>query len=195
MLLRLSTLERIFAGEIDTAFRRQRRPTVKAGGTLRTPRGLLDILEVEPVDVDEITPDDARRAGFDAVADLVHALADRDDARVYRVRLRPADGPDPRELLRADDVLDEASLAALRARLGRLDDHGAHGPWTRQFLRLIAERPQVRAPDLAASIGWETAPFKLNVRKLKALGLTISHPVGYELSPRGRAALGGIDGG
>lgn len=189
MLLRLPTLERIFAGEIDTAFRRQRRPTVKAGGTLRTAHGLLDILEVEPVDVETITSEDARRAGFDSVDDLVGALAERDDALVYRVRLRPAAGPDPRELLRADDTLDEASLDALRVRLHRLDAHGPRGPWTRQFLRLIAERPQVRAPDLAASIGWETAPFKLNVRKLKALGLTISHPVGYELSPRGRAAL------
>ncbi len=35
----------------------------------------------------------------------------------------------------------------------------------------------------------ETAPFKTNVRKLKALGLTISHDTGYELSPRGRASL------
>ena len=31
--------------------------------------------------------------------------------------------------------------------------------------------------------------FKTDVRKLKKLGLTISHDVGYELSPRGRAVL------
>jgi hypothetical protein len=34
--------------------------------------------------------------------------------------------------------------------------------------------------------GRETAPFKIDVRKLKALGLTRSFDVGYELSPRGR---------
>jgi hypothetical protein len=56
-------------------------------------------------------------------------------------------------------------------------------------LALIGQRPQVRAPDLAASVGRETAPFKIDVRKLKNLGLTISHPVGYELSPRGLAYL------
>jgi hypothetical protein len=189
MLLRLPTLERIFAGEIDTAFRRQRRPTVKQGGTLRTALGILDILEVEAVEVDDISLEDARRAGFASVAELVAAMPAKEDALVYRVRLRPAAGPDPRELLRADDDLDDAALADLRRRLDRLDSHGSSGPWTRQFLRMIAERPQVRAPDLAASVGWETAPFKLNVRKLKALGLTISHPVGYELSPRGLAAL------
>jgi hypothetical protein len=53
----------------------------------------------------------------------------------------------------------------------------------------IAKRPGVRAPDLAASFGRETAPFKVDVRKLKALGLTESLRVGYKLSPRGRAYL------
>jgi len=32
-------------------------------------------------------------------------------------------------------------------------------------------------------------PFKANVRKLKALGLTESLEVGYRLSPRGEALL------
>ena len=35
----------------------------------------------------------------------------------------------------------------------------------------------------------ETPPFKADVRKLKRLGLTVSHDTGYELSPRGRALL------
>ena len=56
--------------------------------------------------------------------------------------------------------------------------------------RILTEaNPGVRAPDLAASLGRETKPFKLDVRKLKELGLTHSLPVGYELSPRGRAFL------
>jgi hypothetical protein len=38
-------------------------------------------------------------------------------------------------------------------------------------------------------VGRETAPFKLDVRKLKNLGLTTSHRIGYELSPRGAAYL------
>ena len=50
--------------------------------------------------------------------------------------------------------------------------------------------PGVRAPDLAASLGRETLPFKRDVRKLKELGLTHSLPGGYEISPRGRAYLG-----
>ncbi len=57
-------------------------------------------------------------------------------------------------------------------------------------MALIAERPGVRAPDLAVSLGRETQPFKIDVRKLKELGLTRSLEVGYEISPRGRAYLG-----
>jgi hypothetical protein len=56
-------------------------------------------------------------------------------------------------------------------------------------LEPIAARPATRAPDLAASLGRETAPFKADVRKLKELGLTESLLVGYRLSPRGRAYL------
>jgi predicted transcriptional regulator len=47
----------------------------------------------------------------------------------------------------------------------------------------------VRAPELAATLGRETQPFKRDVRKLKELGLTESLRVGYRLSPRGRALL------
>ena len=91
--------------------------------------------------------------------------------------------------LREDAALDEATVATLRARLDRLDKASTWGPWTRPTLRLIADRPFVRAPELAASRGRDTPSFKEDVRKLKALGLTISHSPGYELSPRGRALL------
>jgi hypothetical protein len=47
----------------------------------------------------------------------------------------------------------------------------------------------VRAADLAAAAGRERHPFKTDVRKLKALGLTESLEVGYRLSPRGLALL------
>ena len=71
-----------------------------------------------------------------------------------------------------------------------MDAARAGGPWTREVLQLIAGQPGVRAPDLAASLGRETPSFKRDVRKLKELGLTHTLPVGYEISPRGRAYLG-----
>ena len=85
-------------------------------------------------------------------------------------------GEDPRLALRASADLTDDDVAALDTRLERLDRASSHGRWTIATLRLIADRPQVRAPDLAASVGRETAPFKIDVRKLKGLGLTISLP-------------------
>lgn len=43
--------------------------------------------------------------------------------------------------------------------------------------------------DLAAITGFEKIWLKLNIRKLKNLGLTISHEIGYELSPLGKLYL------
>ena len=63
MLFRQDVLRRIAEGEVTLAFRRWRRPTVKAGGTLRTRVGVLAIDSVEPVDEDQVTDADARRAG------------------------------------------------------------------------------------------------------------------------------------
>ena len=188
MLIRQDTLRRIEAGEVDTLFRRQKRPTVKAGGSLRTPIGVLSIDSVERVEPEEVTEDDAVRSGMTREA-ILKMLAEKSEGECYRVRVHIA-GADPRIALREDSSLDDATIATLRARLDRLDAASSWGPWTRATLRLIADRPFVRAPDLAASMGRETLPFKEDVRKLKALGLTISHSPGYELSPRGRALLG-----
>ena len=78
------------------------------------------------------------------------------------------------------------SMSALRKRLARLD---AKGPWTTDTLRLVAENPEVRAADLAASVGRDRDSFKNDVRKLKNLGLTESLLIGYRISPRGQQYL------
>lgn len=192
MLIKNAVLERIFAGDVDTLFRRQRRPTVRAGGTLRTRMGMLDIVDVKPIDLGDITATDARRAGFAGADEVVAMLTEKSDGTDYRIRVRPG-GADPRIALRENDDLSDDELATIAARLERLDHHGVDGPWTAVTLRMIADRPFVRAPDLAASVGRATAPFKNDVRKLKALGLTISHSPGYELSPRGQAVLAYLD--
>lgn len=191
MLIKNVVLDQIVAGDVDTLFRRQKRPTVKAGGTLRTKIGMLDIVRVDRIELDDITARDAKRAGFASVDDAVAALVEKPDGDVYRVRVRVG-GVDPRIALREEAQLSATDMAEVRTRLERLDDRSPRGPWTTQFLTMIADRPHTRAPDLATSIDWETKPFKDNVRKLKGLGLTISHSPGYELSPRGKAVLAGL---
>ena len=188
MLIKRAVLDRIAAGEVDTLFRRQKRRTVKAGGTLRTAVGVLAIDAIDEVDPAAITDPDARRAGASDAAEVRAELDSKSEGNCYRVRVRLL-GDDPRLALRNDVDLDDVALADIEARLARLDERGRHGPWTRRTLELISERPHVRAPDLADSVGLETAPFKADVRKLKNLGLTISHSPGYELSPRGEVVL------
>ncbi len=186
MLFRQDVMRRIAEGDVTLAFRRWRRPTVRAGGTLRTRVGVLAIDSVEAVDEDQVTDADARRAG---AADREALLAGlRAEGKLYRVELRLA-GPDPRIALRERSHISPEERAEIDARLARLDAASRHGPWTAAVLELIAEQPGTRAPDLAASFGRETAPFKTDVRKLKELGLTESLVVGYRLSPRGRAYL------
>ena len=99
--------------------------------------------------------------------------------------------PDERPGLAADDVLADADVAAITARLDRWDAVGT--AWTRDYLRMIGENEAVRAPDLAARVGLDVPRFKRRVRQLKGIGLTISLDVGYRLSPRGRAYLGLAD--
>ncbi len=188
MLIRTAVLERIVSGEIDTQFRRQKKPTVKAGGTLRTHLGMLEIVDVSRVALDDVSDEDARRSGATDRAQVIAELTTKSEGDFYRVRLRYV-GADPRLALRADDELSDADVVALTAKLDRLDRSATGGAWTRATMRLLADRPHVRAPDLAASVGRETAPFKNDVRKLKALGLTISFSPGYELSPRGHELL------
>ena len=185
MLIRPETFAAIKAGAIDTQFRRWTRPTVRTGGTLTNEFGVLAIDIVEPIEPDDITADDLRRTGIATRAELESYLAP--EGQLYRVRLRYA-GEDPRIALR--EVLpDEAELAVLTKKLTKLD---RSEPWTEATLTLIAHFPEKRAASLAKRMGMEQLPFKVRVRKLKALGLTESLEIGYRLSPRGAAVLAHI---
>jgi hypothetical protein len=189
MMIRPAELSAIRRGDVDLAFRRWDRPRVRVGTRMRTGVGLVEVTGVDQVGLDDLTDDDARRAGATSVDALVDALAHRPDTPVWRVGLHFA-GADPREALR-DEVPDEAELARLRAWLDRLDAAAPYGPWTRETLTIIGDNPGRRAPELAAGLGRETAEFKRDVRKLKEKGLTQSLDIGYLLSARGAAVLGG----
>jgi hypothetical protein len=171
-------------GTVTVAFRRWRRPTVKAGGTLQSPGGLLAIDEVTPIDVEDISVEDVRAAGFADRDEVVAAL--RPEGTLHRIRFHHL-GEDPRVALRQRVDLADDEIEALRDALDRLE-------WAVPTLRLIAARPGTVSTDLAATLGFDRLPFKQRVRRLKALGLTESLDVGYRLSPRGAAVLAAIDG-
>jgi hypothetical protein len=188
MIFKQHTLDATAAGRVTLAFRRWRRPTVRAGGTLVTAVGVLAIDRVDRVEEPEISEADARRAGWETRDDLLGELNARPEGVLYRIEVRLR-GADPRIALRERTALSAEERASLRARVARLDAVSGRGSWTRDVLRAIAEHPGRRAADLAAAMGEETQTFKARVRKLKALGLTESLEVGYRLSPRGRVFL------
>lgn len=111
MLFQQRFLQGIAEGRIRVAYRRWKRPTVRAGGTLRMAVGVLAIESVEPCEEPGVSEADARQAG--------HASRE----------------------------------------------------------------------ELAAELGFERAWLKLQIRKLKELGLTESLSPGYRLSPRGLRLL------
>jgi hypothetical protein len=191
--------EGLVSGAITLTFRRWDKPHVRVGGRYRChPIGVLEVDRVERVKVRSITDEDARESGFATRAELVAYVRTAKDAalrendEIFRITLHHGGDGDRVELALETD-LSAADVEVIAKRLARFDA-GAEGPWTRKTLALIDEHPRVAASKLAAKLGRETLPFKVDVRKLKKLGLTQSFEVGYEVSPRGRAFLAADEG-
>ncbi|TVR61020.1 MAG: hypothetical protein EA422_13035 [Gemmatimonadales bacterium] len=87
MLFKQPILREIEAARIELAFRRWSRPSVKEGGPLMTPVGVLAILAVEPIQAREITEAEARAAGHTSRAQLLAGLEGR-RGDLYRIRFR-----------------------------------------------------------------------------------------------------------
>jgi len=187
-------------GTITVTFRHWTRPQVKVGGTYKLPRTDIALVvdDLQQLPAADITDSDARRAGEADRHGVWRRLGGRrqvgpPDMVVWRIefhRFVPAPGTVP---LPQQDDLSPDDVAELDRRLDRLDAASAHGPWTRSTLRLIAERPAVVSTQLAETLGRDRPSFKVDVRKLKRLGLTESLEVGYRLSPRGEAYLATTD--
>jgi len=166
-------------GSLTVTYRRWKRPSVRAGGTLQSPGGLLAIDSVDLIDVDAIDDEDAAAAGYRDRSDLLANL--RTEGDVYRIRFHRV-GDDPRIGMRQRVELTPNESVAITRLLDRND-------WALPYLGLIAEMPATVSTELAARAGIDRPTFKQRVRRLKALGLTESLEVGYRLSPRGAAVL------
>jgi hypothetical protein len=180
----------LVAGSVTLTFRRWTSPKVRVGGRYRChPIGVLEVDAVGKVLVAAITDREAKRAGFTGKSELVEYLQTANAApledEVYRVELHHGGDGDRVEIaLEAD--LSKDDVAEITKRLARLDKETA---WTKRTMALIEKHPRVAASQLAKKVKRETLPFKVDVRKLKKLGLTQSFEVGYEISPRGRRYL------
>ncbi len=187
MLIQKRFWEPIGNGEITVIFRRWKRSQIVAGRTYRTAAGRLSVSHATVVAPNEITDVDAGRAGYSSANEVAADLRGEPGDPIFRIEFTLLDEPDPRTQLANQADLGQEELDEIDRRLARLDRASKSGPWTIATLELIRQHPERRAPDLAAIVGRQTQPFKLDVRKLKNLGLTLSFAIGYRLSPRGEA--------
>ena len=176
-------------GSITVAFRRWRSAQVVSGHQYRTGAGLVLAESVHTITPADITPALARDAGFDDVEAAVADLRGDPELPLYCIRFRPLAGPDPRDQLASTANLSDDDVQAIGKRLARMDEASKRGPWTIAVLQQIAAQPAVSSALLAPELDWDRPDYKLHVRRLKALGLTISLDVGYRISPRGAAYL------
>jgi len=190
LMFRQQDRERVARGEITVTFRLWKSAHVKAGKRYPTGFGTVEVEDVQVIPAALVSRDDVPASGCESVAAILALVGEHTQAQVtpetllHRVQFRFLGDVAP-DSARAP-VLEPAQLAEKLARMDRLS---SRGPWTRDVLRLIEAGPRVPARVLAAEMRWETLDFKAHVRRLKALGLTISHEVGYELSPLGRSYL------
>jgi hypothetical protein len=84
MLIKREILEAIKRGAIDLQFRRWTRPSVKAGGTLKTAVGLLRIGRIDDLRPEEVSVADARRAGFVDLDDFQRWLGKMKDGPLFQ---------------------------------------------------------------------------------------------------------------
>ena len=175
----------IRAGEVTRSYRIWKKPQAKVGGRYNLhPDGVIEVTSIRKVAAADITDHDATAAGFADGAALRKFLGTRGKVDLVEFTYLGAG-------LTGQPARSEASaeeLSALTHKLDRMDERTTEA-WTGRVLKVIAKEPGRRAGDLAPSFGWDTPTFKRQVRKLKALGLTRSLEVGYELSERGRQVL------
>jgi hypothetical protein len=181
-------------GSITQTFRAWKSARVVVGHRYRfAPDETVEVTACKISTRAKITAAQAKRAGFATVDELMKLLARTGpETPLYRVRFCYAPEEDPRKARRADTSA--SALDEVAGRLARMDRLSRRGAWTQRVLELIEKHPEVAAPKLAPHLKRETRAFKADVRKLKELGLTISHGVGYSLAPRGRALLKRLKG-
>lgn len=188
MLFKEVHLQGIKSGKITLAFRNWQKVSVNSGSLLHTSIGLVKIHNIETVNENDITDKDALNAGFIDKKQLLKSLRNNSIGTLFKITVS-YHSVDPRIQLREQSELSKQQFEDLTKKLERLDQFSKQGSWTKSVLYAIKENPKLHAMAIADLTGFEKEWLKLNIRKLKNLGLTISHQVGYEISPLGNEYL------
>lgn len=191
MLFKQKHLDGIKAGTISLAFRKWKKLAVSAGSLVKTSVGVIKIISVKEISLHQITDSEANKAGFSTAHSLIQLLENQKEGMIYKIEVA-FDSEEPQSELEENVMLDDDEFESIKAALDHLDKFSKVGKWTTKTLQAIHENPKMKAADLAVKAKKEKEWLKLNIRKLKALGLTISHEPGYTLSSKGREYLRAI---
>jgi hypothetical protein len=77
--------ERVIRGEITCSVRIWQSPRVRVGGRYPLGPGAIEVTSIREIGFDGITPELARRSGFDGVIDLLKVAKHGPGERVYLV--------------------------------------------------------------------------------------------------------------
>ncbi|CAG5068162.1 hypothetical protein DYBT9623_00891 [Dyadobacter sp. CECT 9623] len=188
MLFTVNHLEGIRSGKISLAFRKWKKADVSAGSRIQTSVGIIEISSLSEYKRDDISEQEANQAGFSDVNRLLSLLDKISEGTIYKMEVRYI-SVDPALAMKEPVEVNDEEFDDLVEKLRRLDIGSNQGKWTIKILKAIQENPMLSAADLAIKAKKEKEWLKLNVRKLKNLGLTISHEPGYTLSPLGEHLL------
>ncbi|MEP6623647.1 MAG: hypothetical protein ABJC79_04340 [Acidimicrobiia bacterium] len=176
-------------GSITVSFRLWTRPQAKVGGRYAVGAVVIEVDAIEMIPFHAVTDADVRNAGATDREALrkraAHAGPIEDDTLLYRLDFHVAG-----ERTAPDTVpLDGAAVAQVIEKLDRMDARSKRGPWTQRVLEIIGDQPATVSTELAEQLDRARFEFKTDVRKLKALNLTESLLVGYQLTPLGRLVV------
>ena len=185
MIFRKEFLKKVKDGEVTIAFRQWKKLSISEGGKLKT-SGVILFKRIKVVTANQITKADAKKAGFLDIESLFKDLSG--EGTIYKISF-VLFGPDPRIKLRETTVLGLTEKQTLLKKLKSLDNRGSIKNWIKPVLNHLKKYPGSPSKTISNDLGLDQAQLKLNIRKLKNLGLTISLGTGYKISPRGQSIL------
>ncbi len=77
--------EPVMRGEVTCSVRIWQKPHVKVGGRYRLGAGAIEVTSIREIGLSDITPELARRSGFQGVVDLLKVAKHGPGERVYLV--------------------------------------------------------------------------------------------------------------
>lgn len=86
--------EPVMRGEVTCSVRIWQKPKVKAGGRYALGPGHIEVNSIREISLAEVTPELARRSGFEGLVDLLKVAKHGPGERVFLVEF-DYDGPEP----------------------------------------------------------------------------------------------------